>query len=315
MIDKQEQKIIKNWKGDKKRPLVSICCITYNHEDYISEALDSFLMQETDFPFEVCLGEDDSSDKTRQICLQYAERYPNIIKLFLRKREDVIYINNLPTGRFNLIKTLKECQGEFIALCEGDDYFSHKSKLQKQVDEMKKYPSIKMSFHKSTVLDSDSRNLKAVVGELGNASCIIKHANMILGGGGYCATSSLIFRKKVFNILPCFITDVIAFDYIAQILASSKGALYLPYDYSIYRLHNTSLSANFTKGISHYLKKNINMFIYSSRLALTAKDFSLTNRFLIIFVNILPFLAWIKYSLKTVLNLIGNKLRKNKRYL
>ena len=117
-----------------KRPLVSILCVTYNHSAFISQAIDSFLMQKTNFSYEICLGEDGSSDGTAGICRQYAERNPEKIRLFERDRADVVYIDNKPTGRFNFIETLNECKGEYIAICDGDDYWTDPCKLQKQID-------------------------------------------------------------------------------------------------------------------------------------------------------------------------------------
>jgi glycosyltransferase involved in cell wall biosynthesis len=116
------------------KPLVSVCCITYNHVNYIKDALDGFLMQKTDFPFEICLGEDESFDGTREICKTYAQKYPEKIRLFLRNRKDVMYINGRATGRYNFLETLKVCKGKYIALCDGDDYWTDPYKLQKQVD-------------------------------------------------------------------------------------------------------------------------------------------------------------------------------------
>ena len=115
-------------------PLVSVCVTTYQHAPYIKECLDSILMQKTDFPFEIILGEDESTDGTREICIEYAEKHPDIIRLFLRSRKDVIYINGNPTGRFNFTKNLKAAKGKYVALCEGDDYWTDPLKLQKQVD-------------------------------------------------------------------------------------------------------------------------------------------------------------------------------------
>lgn len=85
----------------KERPLVSVCVQTYNQEDYIGQCLDGIVMQETNFDFEIIVGEDDSSDRTRAICKTYQEKYPELIRLFLRKRKDAIFINGHPTGRFN----------------------------------------------------------------------------------------------------------------------------------------------------------------------------------------------------------------------
>ena len=79
MIDKPVQKIMQNWTSSNK-PLVSICCITYNHEKFIGEALDSFLMQETDFPFEILIHDDASTDNTTEIIRSYENQYPSILK-------------------------------------------------------------------------------------------------------------------------------------------------------------------------------------------------------------------------------------------
>ncbi len=121
-------------------PLVSVCVQTYKHEKYIKQCLDGILMQKTNFEFEILLGEDDSPDKTREICIDYAEKYPNKIKLFLHNRENVIYINGNPTGRFNFIYNLTNAKGKYIAICEGDDYWTDPLKLQKQVDFLEANP-------------------------------------------------------------------------------------------------------------------------------------------------------------------------------
>jgi glycosyltransferase involved in cell wall biosynthesis len=118
---------------NKIQPLVSVVVITYNHKNYIKECLDSVLMQKTDFPYEIILGEDDSTDGTREICIDYAEKYPDKIRLFLRDEKDKIYINGKKTGRFNVLECYKDSRGEYIAICEGDDYWTYSAKLQEQV--------------------------------------------------------------------------------------------------------------------------------------------------------------------------------------
>lgn len=117
-----------------EKPLVSVCVQTYQHAPYIRECLNSILMQKTDFDFEILLGEDESADGTREICIEYAEKYPDKIRLFLHKRENVIKISGSPTGRFNFLYNLNEAKGKYIALLEGDDYWTVNDKLQYQVD-------------------------------------------------------------------------------------------------------------------------------------------------------------------------------------
>jgi glucosyltransferase len=107
-------------------PLVSVCMITYNHALYICDAIEGVLLQKTNFSLELVIGEDCSTDTTREICYKYQERYPNLIKLLLRKE-------NLGMKR-NFIDTISACKGKYIALCEGDDYWIDPYKLQKQVD-------------------------------------------------------------------------------------------------------------------------------------------------------------------------------------
>lgn len=88
-------------------PLVSVKMITYNHEPYIAQAIEGALMQKTDFPYEILIGEDNSSDGTREICKRYADEYPDKIRLFLNDRKNVIYINGRPTVRWNFVNLLK----------------------------------------------------------------------------------------------------------------------------------------------------------------------------------------------------------------
>jgi glycosyltransferase involved in cell wall biosynthesis len=133
--------------------VVSVCVVTYNHVNYIKECLDGILMQKTTFPFEIILGEDESDDGTREICIDYANRFPDTIKLFLRSREDVIYINGNATGRFNMIENLKAAKGKYIALCEGDDYWTDPLKLQKQVDFLENNEEFSLVFHNVNILD------------------------------------------------------------------------------------------------------------------------------------------------------------------
>ena len=115
-------------------PVISVCVQTFNHKKYISKCIEGILSQKTNFLFELIIGEDESSDGTREICIDYAKQYPDKIRLFKRKRENVQYINGKPSGRYNLQQNLKECNGKYIALCEGDDYWTDSNKLQKQFD-------------------------------------------------------------------------------------------------------------------------------------------------------------------------------------
>lgn len=125
-------------------PLVSVCVQTFQHANYIEQCLDGILMQKINFDYEILLGDDESTDGTREICEKYAKKYQNKIRLFLHSRENNIKINDRPTGRFNFMYNLSKARGKYIALCEGDDYWTDQSKLQKQVDFLENHPDYGM---------------------------------------------------------------------------------------------------------------------------------------------------------------------------
>lgn len=105
---------------------VSIFMLTYNQEDFIAQAIESVLMQQTDFNYQLVIGEDCSTDKTREICKEYAQKFPEKIKLILNEK-------NLGLIK-NYIFTFAHCKGKYVAICDGDDYWIDPLKLQKQVE-------------------------------------------------------------------------------------------------------------------------------------------------------------------------------------
>ena len=104
--------------------LVSVIVQTFNHEKYLRQCLDSILAQKTNFNFEILIGEDNSSDKTRDICIEYAKTFPEQIRLFLHSPENKISVLNSPTGNFNAFYNLFSANGDYIAFCEGDDMWT-----------------------------------------------------------------------------------------------------------------------------------------------------------------------------------------------
>ncbi len=123
-------------------PLVSICCITYNHESYIRDAIEGFLMQKTTFPFEIIIHDDASTDDTAKIIQEYANQYPELFVTILQKE------NQWSKGiRPSPTYVWPRARGKYIALCEGDDYWTDPYKLQKQVDFMKENPDCSLCFH------------------------------------------------------------------------------------------------------------------------------------------------------------------------
>ena len=232
MINKTEKEIMRNWKEDILNPIVSICCITYNHEKYIEEAVDSFLNQETDFPFEVIIGEDCSADQTRKKIEAYIEKFPNIIKLITSE-------NNVGMNR-NLERIFLASKSEYIAICEGDDYWIDSKKLQIQIEEMKKHSDVDISFHPVYQLKNEKITKKLCNHSSKNK--VFTTEEVILGDGGFMPTNSLIIKKEVLHNLPKWFYEYAPIgDYYIQMFGSRKsGALYINKLMGIYRVSHSN---------------------------------------------------------------------------
>jgi glycosyltransferase involved in cell wall biosynthesis len=131
------------------KPLVSIACPTYNHENFISDAIDGFIMQKTSFTFEIIISDDSSSDGSLKIIEAYRERYPHLIKV-LRNSKNRGAVKNW-------IKVIKSCKGKYIALCDGDDYWTDEFKLQKQVSTLENDEALSGVYHFARVVDEDGK--------------------------------------------------------------------------------------------------------------------------------------------------------------
>lgn len=132
--------------SEELSPLVSICCITYNHESYIRQCLDGFLMQKTNFKYEILIHDDASTDATADIIREYELKYPEIIKPIYQTENQ--YSKGIKVSSLNY----KRAKGEYIALCEGDDYWIEPCKLQKQVDFLENNPEYSLCFHRAKVI-------------------------------------------------------------------------------------------------------------------------------------------------------------------
>jgi glycosyltransferase involved in cell wall biosynthesis len=216
------------------RPLVSVCCITYNHEKFLAQALDSVLMQQTDFAVEIVIGEDCSPDTTRQIALDYQTRYPGQVRVLLPE-------HNLGIMR-NLMTTMTACTGEFIAFMEGDDYWTDPHKLQRQIEIMRAQPECTLCVHDAEAFWDDNsappflfstkypQLLPAREGRITQAD-LVKYAWGI-------PSASMLFRRASILPLPEWFLGVFSGDYTLQLLSTQRGYIYyLPQVMSRYRLH------------------------------------------------------------------------------
>jgi glycosyltransferase involved in cell wall biosynthesis len=213
-------------------PFVSICIQTYEHESYIRECLDGILIQKTTFPFEILLGEDDSTDGTREICIEYAKKYPDKIRLFLHHRENNIYINGSPTGRFNFVYNFYSARGKYIALCEGDDYWTDPYKLQKQVDFLESDPNYNICFHNVKIHNQSENKIieDYITREITETTDISE-----LSSGNYIHTTSVVLRNNF--IIPKWFSKVPIGDWaLYMIILQNKKIKKLDDCMAIYRV-------------------------------------------------------------------------------
>lgn len=227
MFNLTEVEIMANWATDES-VLVSICCITYKQELYIAQTIDSFLMQMTTFPFEIIVGEDCGGDGTLAILAAYQARYPNLIK--------VITADKNVGANANFLRLFNAAQGNYIAICEGDDYWIDEHKLQKQVLSLEKNLQIDICFTTAKTLDNHG-----VIGDFARHSndlCVFTIEDIIRGGGGFMPTASIMFRKSIIEKIPdWFITAPIGDFYIQIICSLNGGAIYLPEISVVYRIN------------------------------------------------------------------------------
>lgn len=221
-------------------PLVSVVVSTYNHHMYIAECLEGILMQQTTFPFEIILGEDESNDGTREICMTYAEKHLDKIKLFLRNRKDVIYIDGNPTGRYNFLENLKACTGKYIALCEGDDYWTDPLKLQKQVEFMEENPEYGICFHRANLLKEDDTFSLHLIPEISKEGEFLYED--LLRYYNFITTASVLFRKPDNFFFPKWFAEIPFGDMGLYFLVSrGKKIKCLNEIMSVYRIHSQGI--------------------------------------------------------------------------
>ena len=233
-------------------PLVTVSIVTYNHDKYIGECIESVLNQKTNFDFEILIGEDDSTDGTREICIEYAKKFPEKIRLFLHNRKNVISIGGQPTGRFNTLYNIYAAKGEYYAFCEGDDYWLASDKLQKQVDFLTDHPSYAGSFHDTYILLNNEisktpfrdHHKKDVTTEDTIASLAPFH------------TSSFICRTKALA-LPYWIDQVFSADMAFFSIVTKLGPLrHIENIASVYRKHDHGITnQRLSKGIFFHLQR------------------------------------------------------------
>lgn len=202
--------------GKDTRPImVSIRCSTYNHERYIRDALEGFVMQKTNFRFEAIVHDDVSTDGTAAIIREYAEKYPNIIKPIY----ETVNQYSKHDGSLNRIMNA-HMHGKYIAVCEGDDYWTDPYKLQKQVDFLENNPEFTMVWHDAYV-ETNGKIIKQL--NRYDKDCESPISDIIFNGGLFIPTASILVKKDMIVNLP----DIsVRCDYTIQMYSAYMGKVY-----------------------------------------------------------------------------------------
>ena len=219
-------------------PLVTIRCITYNHEPYIRQCLEGFVMQKTNFLFEAIVHDDASTDGTAAIIREYAEKYPDIIKPIYETENQYSKRNGSLTRIMDA-----HMRGKYIAMCEGDDYWIDPLKLQKQVDFLEKHPEYGLCYTKAKVYLERISSFKGSVGYPFSTIDELLVDNKI-------ATLTTCFRKRIYDDYLHEVSHVNAWimgDYPVWLYFAFHSKIhFLNEESSVYRvLENSASHSNF----------------------------------------------------------------------
>ena len=257
--------------------MVSVEMITYNHEKFIAQAIEGVLMQQTNFPFELIIGEDCSTDNTRQICIEYQAKYPEIIKLILQEKN--IGADNNSLSIMNISK------GKYVAYCEGDDYWIDPFKLQKQVDFLENNPDYSICGGNFLLLNEDTKTLKHCYWTVkpmrkypdGRVVTLNNYLSPYL-----LQTLTICFRKEYLEGISKFETtldDVVW----GCLLEKGKGFMF-PDVFSVYRQHKGGIWT----GSSRKKRLSSDLPCYEElRIHLGDKSKSIRQMYLSIYIDLL----------------------------
>lgn len=231
--------------------LVSVDCLAYNHEKYIAQTIEGFLMQKTNFNFEILIHDDASVDETAKIIKKYEQDFPDLIKPIYQKE------NQFSQGATMLQINQRRANGKYIAICEGDDYWTDPYKLQKQVDYLEANTKCVLSVHSAFKI---SETRKRVVGEVrpSRRNRIFSIEEIIEGGGELFPTNAMVYRREVADHVPAFYFDAGFGDYPLAIHLARHGQVhYMDKAMAVYRVDvNGAWSEGAMSNIAKEVRRN-----------------------------------------------------------
>ena len=227
-------------QADPDKPVVSVLCTTYNHARFIGETLEGLVSQVTNFPFEILVGDDCSTDETAAIIAAYAARHPNLIA--------VPRARNLGSIR-NFSDLATRVRGEFIAFCEGDDYWTDPTKLQRQVDFLRGHPEFTLCFHPVRVVYEDMPGVETIF----PPDCPPQPSLADLATRNFIQTNSVLYRWRYGAGEPlCFDEGIAPGDWYLHLMHAEVGRIgFLPQVMAVYRKHAGGMWAHASELARH----------------------------------------------------------------
>lgn len=201
---------------EHRNPLVSIVCDTYNHAPYVRRALESFLQQQTDFPFEIIVHDDASTDGTADIIRAYEKEYPELFRCVYRTEN---IFSKDPKILEHYVFPL--ARGKYIAICEGDDYWTNPQKLQKQISFMEEHPACTLCVSAADLVDPEENRIGSVAPYAQDTD--VPTEDVIRGGGGFVATASIVAPTHLAQNRAAFCDMTDVDDAVLQIWFASNG--------------------------------------------------------------------------------------------
>jgi glycosyltransferase involved in cell wall biosynthesis len=213
-----------------ERPLVTVYMGAYNHEKYISQAIEGVASQKTNFPIELIIGEDCSTDKTRSIAEDYLNQRPDLLRIVTGKCN--------VGSRDNIRRALSRARGEYLAICEGDDYWIDDQKIYLQIESLKENPACDICFHSCFLEDAASGRRSGPSRRVASRNRTFSKRTVLRGGGAYMPTASIVVNMNVMRTLPEWYYDRggVGDVYVQAYGARRGGAIYLDRPMSVYRV-------------------------------------------------------------------------------
>jgi len=209
------------------RPLVSVHMLAYHHAPFIAAAIQSVADQKTDFPIELIIGEDCSPDRTLEIAMDYQRRYPSLIRVLSSDANVGMHANG--------DRCLAASRGDYIAICEGDDYWCDPTKLARQMTVFRAHSECALVYHAAAYIDSETGR-QTQTSRQSLFSRMLSIEEVILGDGGLIPTASIMVRTEIARSLPAWCRQAPVGDYPLALWAALRGKIaYLDRIMSVYR--------------------------------------------------------------------------------